>query len=190
MPRCRSSLQALITPYHGKVALYAVDLRSGNQVAINADTPVTTASVIKLTILYDAIKTIQEGHASFADRLTLTKANQVEGSGRADALRHAARRDAQRRTHDDGRPQRQHGDESRNRSLGDQTHRQSYRIARLEKHLALQKSVHAPAAQLAARSKNVRPGKDDRSGNGASHRALCKPARGFRKNCAPPRSPC
>ncbi|HLI96856.1 MAG TPA: serine hydrolase [Candidatus Baltobacteraceae bacterium] len=77
----QDSLQALITPYHGKVALYAVDLRSGNQVAINADTPVPTASVVKLTILYDAIKTIQEGHASFADRLTLTKANQVEGSG-------------------------------------------------------------------------------------------------------------
>lgn len=67
--------------YAGKLALYAADLRTGKTVAINADTPVPTASVIKLTVLYDAVKDIEEGRASFADRLTLTKANQVEGSG-------------------------------------------------------------------------------------------------------------
>lgn len=74
-------LQTLITPYQGKVALYATDLRSGKGVAIDADTPVPTASVIKLTILYDAVKAIEEGRASFSDRLVLTKANQVGGSG-------------------------------------------------------------------------------------------------------------
>jgi beta-lactamase class A len=77
----QSRLHDLIAPYQGKVALYAVDLRSGKSVAIDADTPVPTASVIKLTILYDAIKDIEEGRASFGDRLTLTKANQVGGSG-------------------------------------------------------------------------------------------------------------
>jgi beta-lactamase class A len=77
----QNDLEQLTTPYQGKVALYALDLRSGKSVAINADTPVPTASVIKLAILYDAVKTIQEGKASFGDRLTLTKANQVEGSG-------------------------------------------------------------------------------------------------------------
>jgi beta-lactamase class A len=34
-----------------------------------------------LTILFDALKQIQQGQASFSDRLTLTKANQVGGSG-------------------------------------------------------------------------------------------------------------
>ena len=77
----QAQLQTQITPYQGKVALYATDLRSGKTVAIDADTPVPTASVIKLTILYDAVKDIEEGKASFADPLTLTKANQVEGSG-------------------------------------------------------------------------------------------------------------
>lgn len=80
-PVLRDQLQAAIQPYAGKVALYAVDLRSGKTVAVNADTPVPTASVIKLTILYDAVKDVQEGRASFTDRLTLTKANQVGGSG-------------------------------------------------------------------------------------------------------------
>lgn len=77
----QQQLQALITPYQGKVALYATDLRNGKTVAIGADTPVPTASIIKLTVLYDAVKDIEEGRASFADRLVLTKASQVEGSG-------------------------------------------------------------------------------------------------------------
>lgn len=77
----QSQLQALAAPYQGKVALYATDLRSGKTVSLNADTPMPTASVIKLTILFDALKQIQAGKASLADRLVLTKANQVGGSG-------------------------------------------------------------------------------------------------------------
>lgn len=85
-PALQARLHAMVLPYSGKVALYAVDLRSGKSVALDADTPVPTASVIKLTILYDALKEIEAGKASFADRLTLTKANQVEGSGVLDLL--------------------------------------------------------------------------------------------------------
>ena len=77
----QAQLQSAVDAYHGKVALYAQDLKSGKTVAIDADTPVPTASVIKLTILYDAVKDIEEGKASFGDRLTLTKENQVGGSG-------------------------------------------------------------------------------------------------------------
>lgn len=77
----QGQLQALAAPYQGKVALYATDLRSGKTVSLNADTPMPTASVIKLTILFDALKQIQAGKASLSDRLVLTKANQVGGSG-------------------------------------------------------------------------------------------------------------
>lgn len=77
----QARLHGMVAGYAGKVALYAVDLRSGKSVALDADTPVPTASVIKLTILYDALKDIEAGKASFADKLTLTKANQVGGSG-------------------------------------------------------------------------------------------------------------
>lgn len=76
-----AQLQPLIQAHHGHVALYAHDLNSGKIVAINADTPVPTASVIKLTVLFEALKQIQEGKVHFDDKLTLTKANQVEGSG-------------------------------------------------------------------------------------------------------------
>lgn len=77
----QGQLQTAIDAYQGKVALYATDVKSGRSVAIDADTPVPTASVIKLTILYDALEDIAEGKATFADPLTLTKQNQVQGSG-------------------------------------------------------------------------------------------------------------
>jgi beta-lactamase class A len=74
-------LHNLTAHYAGKVTLYATDVHTGKTAAVDADTPVPTASVIKLTILFDALKQIQDGHASFADRLTLNKDNQVGGSG-------------------------------------------------------------------------------------------------------------
>ena len=76
-----AALVALSTPYQGKVAVYATDLTSGREVALNADTPVPTASVIKLAILFEALKQVQEGRVHFTDVLTMTKPDQVAGSG-------------------------------------------------------------------------------------------------------------
>jgi beta-lactamase class A len=77
----QAKLQATIAPYAGKVTLFAHDLGTGQTVAINADTPVPTASVIKLTILYEALEQIRAGKASWDEKLTLTRAEQVPGSG-------------------------------------------------------------------------------------------------------------
>lgn len=74
-------LRAMTATYQGKVALYATDLKNGKTVALDADTPVPTASVIKLTVLFAALKAIEEGSAHFNDPVVLTKANQVGGSG-------------------------------------------------------------------------------------------------------------
>jgi len=76
-----AALVALSAPYHGKVALYATDLTSGREVALDADTPVPTASVIKLAILFEALKQVQSGRVHFTDTLTMTKPDQVPGSG-------------------------------------------------------------------------------------------------------------
>lgn len=76
-----AQLRPLVAAYQGKVVLYAADSRSGKTVAIDADIPVPTASVIKLAVLFEALKQIQDARAHFEDRLTLTKGNQVEGSG-------------------------------------------------------------------------------------------------------------
>jgi len=74
-------LQTIAAAHHGKVALYAHNLKTGQTASITPDLPVQTASVIKLGILLDAAEQIREGHATLAEKLVLTHANQVEGSG-------------------------------------------------------------------------------------------------------------
>src|SRR5215470_3907787 len=76
-----AQLATLIQAHHGHVTVYAHDLKSGRIVAMNENVPVPTASVIKLTVLFEALKQIQEGKVHLDDKLTLTKENQVEGSG-------------------------------------------------------------------------------------------------------------
>jgi beta-lactamase class A len=48
---------------------------------MNADTPVPTASVIKLTILFEALKELQAGRMHLHDTLTMTPQDPVPGSG-------------------------------------------------------------------------------------------------------------
>ncbi len=67
--------------HHGQVAVYATNLRSGDVVALAPDTPVKTASVIKLALLWEAMQQIRAGRAHWSDRLTLNKDNQTDGSG-------------------------------------------------------------------------------------------------------------
>jgi beta-lactamase class A len=74
-------VQAIAKAHHGDVALFAEDLKTGETVAIAADTPVQTASVIKLAILYEALEQLREGKVHWEDQITLNKADQVPGSG-------------------------------------------------------------------------------------------------------------
>ena len=76
-----SSIDPMIASFHGKVSLYAHDLATGQILAIDADQPVPTASVIKLGILYTALEQIRSGRAHFDDQLTLRHQDQVPGSG-------------------------------------------------------------------------------------------------------------
>ena len=76
-----SQLKSIAAAHHGKVAIYAKNLRTGQTAEFDADQPVKTASVIKMGILLDAAEQIRSGKASFEDKLVLTKDNQVPGSG-------------------------------------------------------------------------------------------------------------
>jgi beta-lactamase class A len=80
-PALAAQLRSLITPFHGKVSVYAHDMATGQTVAIDADEVVPTASVIKLTILYTALEQMRAGKLHFSDPLTLTHQDQVPGSG-------------------------------------------------------------------------------------------------------------
>ena len=74
-------LASTAATHRGKVAVYAHNLKTGQTASLDADEPVKTASVIKMGILLDAAEQIRSGRASLEEKLLLTKANQVEGSG-------------------------------------------------------------------------------------------------------------
>jgi beta-lactamase class A len=74
-------VHAIAAEHHGDVALFAENLTTHETVAISPDTPVQTASMIKLAILYEALEQVREGKVHFEDRITVTKAEQVPGSG-------------------------------------------------------------------------------------------------------------
>src|SRR5581483_6573051 len=77
----QQKIEAMAAHHHGKVALYAINMKTGATVAINPDRPVATASVIKLPIMVEAYAQVKAGKRRLTDKVTLTKENQVPGSG-------------------------------------------------------------------------------------------------------------
>ena len=74
-------VQGLISMHDGKVALFAKNLATGQTLAINADTPIQTASIIKMPLMLQAFQQIKAGKINLTDSLELTKDNQAPGSG-------------------------------------------------------------------------------------------------------------
>jgi beta-lactamase class A len=77
----QEKLTTLVGKHHGHVALYAKQLNTGKSVEIDADRPVQTASVIKLTILFEAMEQVRAGKARWDEKLILAKGDAVSGSG-------------------------------------------------------------------------------------------------------------
>jgi beta-lactamase class A len=77
----QARVAAIAAAHHGRVGLFAENLRTGETVALDPDAEVPTASVIKLAALYEALVQVRAGTVHYEDRLTLQKADQVEGSG-------------------------------------------------------------------------------------------------------------
>lgn len=80
-PELRADIEALERQSTGKIRFAARDLRTGDTVAYNADVRCKTASVIKLPILVHTALAVQEGTLAWDERLTLTEAEKVGGSG-------------------------------------------------------------------------------------------------------------
>jgi beta-lactamase class A len=74
-------LDEIVQSHHGKVALYATQLNTGRVAAVDPDAVVQTASVIKLTILFEAMEQVRAGKAHWDDKITLQSGDGVSGSG-------------------------------------------------------------------------------------------------------------
>ena len=74
-------LTEIAQSHHGKVALYAEQLGMPHTASLDADAVVQTASVIKLTVLYEAMQQVRAGKARWDQTVTLQPGDGVSGSG-------------------------------------------------------------------------------------------------------------
>ncbi len=74
-------LRAEITPFKGKVSLFAKNLETGQTYSYGGDDRVRTASTIKIAVMIEAFARVAEGRAKWTDELVLTKAARYSGSG-------------------------------------------------------------------------------------------------------------
>jgi beta-lactamase class A len=74
-------VRAEITPFKGKVFLFAKNLETGQEYSFNGDERVKTASTIKIAVMIEAFARVAEGRAKWTDELVLTKAARYSGSG-------------------------------------------------------------------------------------------------------------
>jgi beta-lactamase class A len=77
----QDDLRSRIGSFEGTVYLYAKNLDSGVAVGMRQSEPVRTASTIKLPILFAVFDAVSRRKANWSDRLTLTPADKVSGSG-------------------------------------------------------------------------------------------------------------
>lgn len=74
-------IESLAAAHHGRVAVFAKNLTTGETVSLEAQTPVQTASVIKLPLMLQAFEQVKAGKLHLSKLVVLTKDNQVGGSG-------------------------------------------------------------------------------------------------------------
>jgi len=74
-------VRAEITPFKGKVSVFAKNLDTGQTYTYNGDERVPTASTIKVAVMIEAFARVSEGRAKWTYQLVLTKAARYGGSG-------------------------------------------------------------------------------------------------------------
>jgi beta-lactamase class A len=74
-------LQPRIDAHKGKVAVVVKHLGSGESFSFHADEPMPTASLIKFPVMVETYRQAGEGKVDLAKAITLTKGDQVPGSG-------------------------------------------------------------------------------------------------------------
>jgi beta-lactamase class A len=74
-------LERIRQRFSGKLALAAKNLATGEEARIDADVVFPTASTIKVPILVEVFHLVETGEARLDERITMTAADQVGGSG-------------------------------------------------------------------------------------------------------------
>jgi beta-lactamase class A len=81
VPTLEARLTPLAKAHKGKVAVAVKNLKTGEEFYLHADEPMPTASLIKLPIMVETYQQAAEGKVKLDAKLTLAKADKVQGSG-------------------------------------------------------------------------------------------------------------
>jgi beta-lactamase class A len=76
-----ADLQPLIDAHHGRVAVAIKHLESGESFDCRGDTPMPTASLIKLAVMIETYQQAAAGKVHLDDRVVLAEGDKVPGSG-------------------------------------------------------------------------------------------------------------
>lgn len=79
--KLESSLKTLLDSFHGTAGIYTRNLKTGKEVAINADTIFPTASIVKLPIIVGIFDKIQQGKYTYHQPLVYRDSMAHGGSG-------------------------------------------------------------------------------------------------------------
>jgi beta-lactamase class A len=74
-------INTALVNFKGKAWIYAKNLDTGKDYALRADEQVRTASTIKLPIMTEVFRQVEQGKLKWTDEITLTRQNKQGGSG-------------------------------------------------------------------------------------------------------------
>jgi beta-lactamase class A len=81
LDRLKSNIERTTKSINAKWGIYMKCLETGEEIAINADEPMDTMSVIKIPLMVEAFRQINEGKFALTDRVTLTDDAKRPGTG-------------------------------------------------------------------------------------------------------------
>jgi beta-lactamase class A len=81
LDRLKSNIERITRSVNAKWGIYARCVETGEEIAINADETMDTMSVIKIPLMVEAFRQIEEGKFKLADRVTLKESEKRPGTG-------------------------------------------------------------------------------------------------------------
>ncbi|HSC37055.1 MAG TPA: serine hydrolase [Chitinophagaceae bacterium] len=91
--KLESRLRALADSFHGVAGMYVLNLKTGREAAINADTIFPTASIVKVPILVGIFDKIRQGDYKYRQPLVYRDSMSRKGSGLMQFFKDSAKTD-------------------------------------------------------------------------------------------------
>ena len=81
LARLQSNIERITKSVAADWGIYVKCLETGEEIAVNADKPMDTMSVIKIPLMVEAFRQIEAGKFSLADKVTLKETDKRPGTG-------------------------------------------------------------------------------------------------------------